>query len=140
MTNKVSNAFTLIRGKFCHVALIAGPQFAANIEVRGVAGRLEVTELNRWSWTPLSGAPGCTLTDRDLESLADPIEVCENLFRSAQDSMIEMQHEMYSRLEHASRNRDTTSVLLGNSMTEVVLNEVFRLPGQPVAPKSTSVM
>lgn len=132
------NAFTIIRSKFSYFAAIGGPQYAANLQLRGVDGSLEVTEGKKWQWTPSKGAGTRALTDTDLEDLVDPIEVCKNLFLAAQDSMIEMQEKMYSQIERARHNRD--SALLGHAGAEAILTEVFRLPSPPAAEEPTSVM
>lgn len=43
MTNKISNAFTIIRDKFHHIAMLGGPQYAAVLRIRDLEIRLYVS-------------------------------------------------------------------------------------------------
>jgi hypothetical protein len=139
MSNKVSNAFTTIREKFHHIAVLGGPQYAAVLRMRNSDGRLYVSEFGQWLWSPRSGLASRIVTNQDLENLVSPIELCRTLLLSAQDTMINLLHQMDCVEAHVHRNRALWKVP-GISQTDVIINELFRLQVQSATPKSTSVM
>lgn len=125
MTNKSSTVFTIIRNKFHHVAMLGGPQYAGVLRMRDTEGRLSVSELNQWLWSPRSGLASRILTDQELEELVSPIEVCRTLLLSAEDAMIHLLHQMDCVHAHVHRNR-TVRKEPGRSQAEVIISELFR--------------
>ncbi len=139
MTNRISNAFTTIREKFHHIAMLGGPQYAGVLRMRDTEGRLFVSELNQWLWSPRSGLASRILTDQELENLVSPIEVCRTLLLSAQDTLIHLLHQLECVQADVHNNRNVWKEP-GSSHAETILSELFRLQVQPTYPKSTSVM
>jgi hypothetical protein len=136
---EIRNAFTIIRDNFHHVARLGIRQYAATLRMRGVEGRLYVSGLNQWEWSPLSGLASCILTDKELESLVSPIEVCRTLLRSGEDTMIQLLHQM-DCVEARVCTNSTAWMEPGTSQTEVIINELFRPQVRSVSPISTRVM
>lgn len=139
MANKISNSFTTLREKFHHVAVIGGPQYGATLKIHGANGRLFVSELNQWFWSPQSGLPSCILTDQELENLISPIDVCRTLLLSAEDTMIQLFHQMDCVCAYVQKNRSARKEP-GSSQSDMIISELFRLQVLSAAPRSTSVM
>jgi len=135
MINTVGNAFTIIREKFHHIAVIGGPQAAGDLQRGEIAGLLAVTELNQWLWTPHNGSPAQILTDTEIESLSDPIEVFRTLTLSGQVVMLQLFHDIESVQADVQRNSDLR-LMVGRSRSEVIIDQVFRMQSQS-SPKST---
>jgi hypothetical protein len=129
----------MIREKCHHIAVLGGPQYAAFLWMRDVEGKLYVSELNQWLWSPRSGLASRILTDQELEGLLSPLEVCRTLLLSAEDTMIQLIHQMdcVQARVHTERTWCSES---GISQADLIIGELFRLQIQSVSLKSTGMM
>jgi hypothetical protein len=134
MAHTVANAFTIVREKFQHIAVIGGAQFAGNLQIDGIEGHLTVSEQRQWVWVSLKGSRSQVLTDKDLETVADPVDVCRTLALSGQDVMIQLFHNIDCVQADVQKNRERVA---GKSTGEIVIDQLFRLQ-QPASPKSVS--
>ena len=92
-----------------------------------------------WLWSPRSGLASRFVTDQELENLISPIELCRTLLLSAEDTMIQLLHQMDCVEASVHRNRGAWKVP-GSSQADVIINELFRLQVQSATPKAASVM
>jgi hypothetical protein len=132
-----NNSFTTIRKKFHHLALLGGAQFAANLTVDNTEGQLFVSVMNQWLWSSPSGLGSRTFTDQELERLLSPLEVCQTLLDSAEDTLIGLKHKMNCV---CNRVISSGTAPLGRSQCDVILSELFAPPVDSYRPHSTSVM
>ena len=126
MTNGINNAFTTIRETFHHIAAMGGPQYAGVVRIRDVEGRLCVSEFNQWLWGTQSTPNSRILSDQELEDLISPLEVLRTLLWAAEDSMIQLFHELDCVQARVRRNRILNQEP-GRSEADVVISELFRL-------------
>jgi hypothetical protein len=138
MMNQISNTFTTIRERFRHIAVLGGPQYAAVLRISNVEGQLYVSELNQWVWSPRSGLPSHVLADQAIEDIS-PLDVCRTLLLSAENTMIQLLHQMDCVRANLHKNRVAWREP-GNSEDDVIIRGLFRLQVQSVSPKSSGVM
>jgi hypothetical protein len=123
MVQEASNTFTTIREKFHPIALVGGRQYAAYLRIRKVEGRLYVSEHNQWLWSPLSSEEPRILTDRELEELVSPLDVCRTLLFSAQDAM----NELLRQIDCVHEPLTPTWTEPGRRYADEIISGIFQL-------------